>query len=409
MATSKPAARRGAFLDDDQARSAPSAAPANLVLGTDGDDQLLARGGGKRAQNRPSKGPDEIEGRGGDDQVDGSGGNDLIMGDFASGGGLGSDGPTGGNDRLKGGAGDDVIWGEGSGAHGACGDDWIDGGPGNDVIYGDAQGVAYGVRGGNDRIFGGAGDDVIRGDCQSIARVGYGGDDQIYGGFGNDLLIGDADSIGFQGSAGNDLLDGGLGDDVLVGDGLLEIAGAGAGDDRLLGGAGNDRLYGDAPIGEDLARLLDLSGLGREYLEYGETFFAAGYGGDDFLDGGAGDDLLVGGAGNDEMIGGTGRDTFLFFETWRNEHETEIDRILDFRSGEDRLDLTRWGLDAAALDTDESGVIGEGDDAVFRDGEALVLDLGAASGRADPDRALVILEGVRELRLDDIVPLGLPS
>lgn len=401
MTSSKAAREPIPGFDDDPLRVGRLATAVKVVIGTDGNDTLSAKGRGPRSGPRPSKGPDEVEGRGGDDQIDASGGDDLIHGDLAWGEGAGgTSGYRGGNDRLKGGAGNDTIWGEGTGGpqYVACGDDWIDGGPGDDVILGDGEGFAYGLRGGNDRIFGGAGNDVIRGDGRSIERIGYGGDDALYGGFGNDLLIGDADTIGFEGSAGNDLLDGGTGDDVLIGDGLLEIAGSVAGNDRLLGGAGNDRLYGDSPLGEDFARI-------SPYDDLPDAMFAA-YGGDDFLDGGAGDDLLLGGAGNDEMIGGSGRDTFLFFPTYRYETTSELDRIVDFRSGEDRLDLTRWGLDGSVLDTDEDGRLGDGDDAVFGDGEGnLVIDLGSASGLADPDRAVVILEGVTSLRLTDLVPL----
>ncbi len=401
MASSKRVVKRGAVLDEEVLSVAAASADGGnfRVLGTDGDDLL-------RISNRLARAGGAVVAGQGDDLIRGSKFDDIILGDVPWFPELFELSVYGGQDRIRGGGGNDVIFGDGTEGDqfAGCGDDFIWGGPGDDVIFGDQESIVYGVRGGDDLLYGDAGNDVIRGDCRVIDRVSFGGDDEIYGGSGNDLLIGDADFIAFQGAGGNDLLDGGLGDDVLIGDGLLEIAGSSAGNDQLFGGAGNDRLYGDAPIGEDLVRLLDLSGLGRGYLEYGDMFFAA-YGGDDFLDGGAGDDLLAGGAGDDAMIGGTGRDTFLFFQTWRNEYETEIDRILDFRSGEDRLDLTRWGLDGTLLDTDENGVIGEGDDAVFRDGRDLVIDLGAASGRADPDRALVILEGVAELRLDDLVPL----
>lgn len=402
MVSSGPARGATGILEELRPRTALAADPVNFVTGTDGDDVLLARGGGTRPGGRPSKGADLVEGRGGNDRIDASGGNDEIHGDVAWVEGMGwTSEHLGGNDRLKGGAGDDAIWGEGTGGpqYGSCGDDWVNGGPGNDTIWGDTDGVAYGLRGSNDRLFGGAGNDTIRGDCSGIGRVGYGGDDQIFGGLGNDFLIGDADNIDFQGAAGDDLLDGGAGNDLLIGDGLLEAAGASAGQDRLLGGAGNDRLYGDSPLGEDFARLDPFGG------ELPDSYFAQ-FGNDDYLDGGTGNDLLVGGFGNDELIGGSGSDIFLFFPSFRLEVDTDLDRILDFAIGLDKLDLTRWGLDGAALDTDENGRLGDGDDAVFGDGEGnLVIDLGAATGRADPDRAVVVLERVTSLRLDDLVLL----
>lgn len=402
MTSSRAARGTGATFDD--APRIAAAQPVTIVTGTEGDDVLLARRGGSRpGGGRPTKGADRIEGRGGNDQVDASGGDDEVFGDFAS--TSGTD-PTadyrGGNDRLRGGAGNDVIWGEGPSlplSNASCADDWIDGGPGDDTLVGDTGGLVYGLTGGNDRIFGGAGNDVVYGDCSdSIGRVGRGGDDSLFGGFGNDLLIGDAPFVGFQGFAGNDLLDGGAGDDVLIGDGVLEDAGSGG--DRLIGGTGNDRLYGDTPLGVDFDRIAG----SRSDLP--TDLYHAQWGGDDFLDGGAGDDLLVGGAGSDELTGGSGSDIFLFFPTRRYDSEVEIDRILDFTRGLDKLDLSLWGLDGTALDTDENGVLGDGDDAVFGDGAGnLVIDLGAASGLADPDRAVVILEGVSSLRLDDVVPL----
>ncbi|MCL6608955.1 MAG: hypothetical protein K6T74_12785 [Geminicoccaceae bacterium] len=400
MASSRASRGAASSLDEETPRAALAAAPVNIVVGSDGNDVLLPRGGG-RAGGRPGKGADRIEARGGDDTVDGSGGNDLIMGDHARDPEMPWRSVSGGNDRLRGGAGNDTIWGEGDGGpgYGLCGDDWIDGGRGDDRIYGDTGGVAYGLAGGNDRLFGGAGNDIVFGDCLDISRVGYGGDDRIWGGFGNDVLVGDAAYIGFQGSAGNDWLDGGTGDDLLVGDGLIDPAGGAAGNDDLFGGVGNDRLYGDSPLGADALRL------GRDFEGWPPLEAFITYGGDDYLDGGPGDDLLVGGAGNDVLVGGSGRDTFLFFPTGRAEFFEEVDRILDFKSGGDRLDLSLWGLDGTSLDTDENGTIGEGDDAIFRDGDSLVIDLGSASGQADPERALILLEGVGELRLDDLVPL----
>lgn len=393
---------RGAAFDDD--RRFATAQPVTIVTGTDGNDVLKARGGGSRPGGRPTKGADLIEGRAGNDDVDASGGDDEIHGDFASADGIDLETIVTGADRLKGGAGNDTIWGEGTVVprSGTCGADWIDGGPGDDVIHGDSEGAVYGLEGGDDRLYGGAGNDVIRGDGFSLARVGRGGEDAIFGGFGNDFLIGDVDSIGFQGLAADDLLDGGAGNDVLIGDGLLEPDGS-PGDDRLFGGKGNDRLYGDSPLGVDFERLAGAS------VDLGELFFAQ-VGGNDVLDGGEGDDLLVGGFGSDEMTGGNGSDTFLFFPSGRSAYLPEIDRILDFAKGIDELDLTRWGLDGATLDTDENGVLGDGDDAVFQDGEGnLVIDLGSATGLADPETSVVILERVSSLRLDDLVPLPAPT
>ena len=85
-------------------------------------------------------------------------------------------------------------------------------------------------------------------------------------------------------TAGDDSLDGGRGDDLLVG---------GGGSDTLTGGGGVDQLRG-----------------------------------------GGGADVLDGKAGQDVMTGGPGADVFAFSVLDGN-----VDRILDFAEGEDRLDL----------------------------------------------------------------------
>lgn len=83
----------------------------------------------------------------------------------------------------------------------------------------------------------------------------------------------------------------------------------------LLGGAGSDLLTGG---GQD-----DLIWAGA---------------GSDTLSGGAGADILAGGAGADRLIGGAGNDIFVF------EAEPDRDQIDDFQLGQDRIDLSRWGM-----------------------------------------------------------------
>lgn len=63
------------------------------------------------------------------------------------------------------------------------------------------------------------------------------------------------------------------------------------------------------------------------------------------LNGGAGDDFLHDGGGNDLLTGGAGADVFVF------DRDGSADRIADFQSGVDRLDVSEWGriYTAAAL------------------------------------------------------------
>lgn len=159
----------------------------------------------------------------------------------------------------------------------------VTGTSGNDVITGtDSQEVISGFIG-NDTIYGLGGSDTLDGGA---------GDDTIYGGDGNDDIVGANGNDSLYGDAGADTIDGGNGADLIRG---------GADDDVIHGGNDNDRLYGDE--------------------------------GADSINGGSGNDLIDGGAGDDILIGGAGSDIFLFSGLGGD------DRIVDFRKGQDKIDL----------------------------------------------------------------------
>lgn len=96
----------------------------------------------------------------------------------------------------------------------------------------------------------------------------------------------------------------------------------------------------------DLAGQLDLFWLdlisdapGQALTGSAGTDALAGDAGNDRLSGGTGDDTLSGGPGEDTLIGGEGTDIFVF--------DAEIggtDQIRDLVPGQDRLDLTLFGL-----------------------------------------------------------------
>lgn len=97
--------------------------------------------------------------------------------------------------------------------------------------------------------------------------------------------------------------------DTINGTGEQDVLDGGWGHDVLNGLGGNDRLIG-------------------------------GWG-DDTLNGGDGDDILIGGMGKDTLTGGAGKDVFRFEAA--NESSTLSllrDVISDFRSGEDKIDLS---------------------------------------------------------------------
>ncbi len=182
-------------------------------------------------------------------------------------------------------------------SNGANDVDFIIAGDGRDRIVTGADNDFADGNGGNDRMFMGTGDDVALGGAGADVLVLGSGDDVGLGGSGWDRIYG---------QAGDDLLRGEAGPDRLVG---------GSGNDTLDGGTGKDRLFG---------------GSGEDVLDGGHHT--------DLLFGGGNDDILQGGKGNDLLTGGHGSDTFVF-----NEGDGH-DRILDFRSGEDQIDLADLGL-----------------------------------------------------------------
>ncbi len=153
-------------------------------------------------------------------------------------------------------------------------------------------------------IHGTAGDDFMVVTLGDDTVFGEAGDDTIFGGLGDDRLSGDL---------GNDLLFGGAGDDILRG---------GDGQDLLNGGAGNDLLFG---------------GKGNDTL--------IGRGGNDRLLGGKGNDLLVAGRGKDLLVGGSDADRFRFGQ----DSAQGLDRIEDFKPGQDTIELSRALLPGSGL------------------------------------------------------------
>ncbi|WKA30777.1 M10 family metallopeptidase C-terminal domain-containing protein [Bradyrhizobium roseum] len=91
--------------------------------------------------------------------------------------------------------------------------------------------------------------------------------------------------------------------------------------EKAIGGSGNDHLIAS---------------------NTGSTL--SGGGGADTLTGGAGNDTLIGGAGVDNMTGGSSGDTFVFLLGNSSAASGQRDRITDFVSGTDHIDLS--GFDA---------------------------------------------------------------
>ncbi len=174
---------------------------------------------------------------------------------------------------------------------------------GNDLMEG---------RGGNDALTGSAGDDTLSGGT---------GDDRLSGGDGNDVLFMDA---------GNDQIDGGAGIDWLALAGSVGIR---------ISMTGNSR---DATTGSDRISNVEnvVGGAGADTItgnRFGNVLLGAN--GDDLLSGSGGNDILDGGFGRDRLTGGQGADTFLFRST-ADSRFAAADTIADFRSGQDKIDLS---------------------------------------------------------------------
>jgi Ca2+-binding RTX toxin-like protein len=176
---------------------------------------------------------------------------------------------------------------------------------------------------------------------------------------GGDITGNELDNF-LTGFTGIDILNGGAGNDTLNG-----YTGA----DTMNGGDGNDFYYVD----NLLDTVTDTSGIdtvqttlgvyalasGLENLTLaGVDVFQVGLGNDannlitgssqnDQLFGGLGNDTLTGGAGQDVMEGGAGADTFVFQNQSDSTTVLTLDRLLDFTSGQDKIDLS--GIDANLL------------------------------------------------------------
>jgi len=172
-------------------------------------------------------------------------------------------------------------------------------------------------------------------------------------------------------------------------DGFSLFKGLLKGDDRIKGGAAADDLFG--ADGRDKLK----GGDGDDSLDGGD--------GRDKLFGGAGDDMLDGGLGRDVMRGGEGADVFLYDSAEDSEKGRNKDKIRDFESGIDFLDLA--GIDADATeDGDQAFTIG-GKRFSDLSGE-LVIKGNKIKGDLDGDgRAdfLLMLRGARDLDETDMI------
>ena len=293
----------------------------NVVNGTPDHDLLPGLGGNDVIS--AFAGNDTVQGGDGDDVLSGGDGDDNInmgLGNDTTDAGAGNDTVRGfaGRDVVFAGDGDDdLLWNDTVG-------DLVFGGGGQDRIVG-ADVVT-------DTIHGDGGDDVIRGFATQPGNATAG--DLMFGDEGNDNITGGNGADSIHGGDGNDIVDAGGGNDSVEGAGGRDRLQGGAGRDTLDGGENRDTLSGGA--GNDSLR----GGAGADEL--------SGDAGRDTLDGGAAADRLIGGLGRDVLTGGSGGDRFILTSVADSGASAGArDRILDFQTGTDRIDLS-------AIDADQT-------------------------------------------------------
>jgi serralysin len=238
-------------------------------------------------------------------------------------------------------------------------------GAGNDVLTGNEAANRLDAGAGDDTLVGGGGDDVLIGAAGADTLTGGGGADTFRFGFGDsgvgigrdsitDFQKG-ADKIDLAGASsfiGSNLFTGSAGEVRYAGSSDQTVIELDSNGDRiadlqiLLSGAvqldfsdfigvraaatqGSDLLTGTA--GDDA-----ISALAGDDVLFGLL-------GSDALNGGSGDDILVGGAGRDVLTGGTGSDVFLLESASDSLRGAGRDRIVDFQSGVDKIDLSALG------------------------------------------------------------------
>ncbi|MGX7895688.1 beta strand repeat-containing protein [Tsuneonella sp. HG222] len=318
-----------------------------------------------------------------------------------------------GNDRLWGGAGSDYLSG-GAGDDWLTGDAGVDtliGGLGDDryYVYGTEDIIVENAGEGFDTVFttvsftlspsvslegmasiSGA-DLTLTGNELDNTITGGSGSDTLVGGLGADALDGgdgtDTASYANDGAAvfvnltlGKGYTNSAFGDtyanvenvigssanDFIIGDTEVNRLDGGDGNDVLLGAFGADQLIGGG--GSDWASYEENSGtvfvnltLGRGYNNGAEGDTLEGIenlvGGlfDDFFIGDANANRLNGAMGADTLLGAGGADVFMFTYapgTTSSYGKPNVDLILDFKSGEDKIELSSaafTGLAAGAL------------------------------------------------------------
>jgi Ca2+-binding RTX toxin-like protein len=300
---------------------------------------------------------DSIRGGNLDDQIDGGKGNDAIYG-------------LGGSDILAGGAGDDLLSG------GEGNDIFIIGpGLGVDTIIDYQQGDSLELEGGISAddlkfeptpdgntavMYDGETIAIIKGQIsQSTVNVGStqeilsGGDEP------NKFIVG---KDGFDGK-GTSLSTGG-------GDDLIDLSKSkGAGNNEISTGDGDDKAIlsqKDFAFGGGGNDVIDASkGTGDNRVYGGDGNDQATAGNKDNIAGNEGDDTLIFKGGGSTAAGGAGKDTYVLD---LSSAPSEINKIIDFVSGEDKIRFAK-GVTSDQVKYNDGKISVNGEELVELDGK----------------------------------------
>ena len=185
-------------------------------------------------------------------------------------------------------------------------------------------------------IIGNAGINVINGGSGNDTLYGQAGGDKLYGGIGNDTLDGGTSADRMFGGAGNDKYR-----VQNSGDKVYEVAGEGS--DTVYASVSYALRAGAAVEGLRTANEAATTAINLTGNEFAQTIV-----------GNAGANILNGGAADDTLIGRGGEDMFVFSNLGGT------DRILDFVSGVDTIDLRSLDAHSAIAGDQAFNFIGDG-------------------------------------------------